>query len=205
MLLDNDRFHVMHENGMLPHGVFLNLVTLARHPILVCQTFWLSWRPLSFTEVLRTEVPFTQFNWVFPPGKQEDRDAILAKIEVSQAHLELLGQTNVLYDAFPISYNEQFGTICNFRLGRLPKIPVRILHGSYLKISFDRPTWCLQFRCYCPIHFVLMNWFWELAWAYVDGERVLAYGVLWIEKFDWRSVPFSLPLLQHATIRGLNK
>ncbi|KAH7860060.1 hypothetical protein Vadar_008659 [Vaccinium darrowii] len=55
---------------------------------------------------------------------QEDGDAILAKIEVSQAHLELLGQTNVLYDAFPISYGGQFGTICNFRLGRLPKIPV---------------------------------------------------------------------------------
>ncbi|CAK9141554.1 unnamed protein product [Ilex paraguariensis] len=55
---------------------------------------------------------------------QEERDAILAKIEVSQAHLELLKRTNVLNDAFPIWYDGEFGTIINFRLGRLPKIPV---------------------------------------------------------------------------------
>ncbi|XP_059634365.1 beclin-1-like protein isoform X2 [Cornus florida] len=55
---------------------------------------------------------------------QEERDAILAKIEVSQAHLELLKKTNVLSDAFPIWYDGEFGTINNFRLGRLPKIQV---------------------------------------------------------------------------------
>ncbi|XP_077212591.1 beclin-1-like protein isoform X3 [Tasmannia lanceolata] len=55
---------------------------------------------------------------------KEERDAILAKIEVSQAHLELLKRTNVLNDAFPISHDGEFGTINNFRLGRLPKIPV---------------------------------------------------------------------------------
>ncbi|XP_016511572.1 beclin-1-like protein isoform X1 [Nicotiana tabacum] len=55
---------------------------------------------------------------------QEERDAILAKTEVSQAHLELLKKTNVLNDAFPIWYDGEFGTINNFRLGRLPKIPV---------------------------------------------------------------------------------
>ncbi|KAJ8540070.1 hypothetical protein K7X08_026459 [Anisodus acutangulus] len=55
---------------------------------------------------------------------QEERDAILAKTEVSQAHLELLNRTNVLNDAFPIWYDGEFGTINNFRLGRLPKIPV---------------------------------------------------------------------------------
>ncbi|XXG89980.1 hypothetical protein AAC387_Pa12g1854 [Persea americana] len=55
---------------------------------------------------------------------QEERDAILAKIEVSQAHLELLKSTNVLNDAFPIWHDGEFGTINNFRLGRLPKIPV---------------------------------------------------------------------------------
>ncbi|CAN0884759.1 Beclin-1-like protein [Linum grandiflorum] len=58
---------------------------------------------------------------------QEERDAILAKIEVSQAHLELLKQTNVLSDAFPIHHDGEFGTINNFRLGRLPKIPVQIV------------------------------------------------------------------------------
>ncbi|KAL0464909.1 UNVERIFIED_CONTAM: Beclin-1-like protein [Sesamum latifolium] len=55
---------------------------------------------------------------------QEERDAVLAKIEVSQAHLELLKRTNVLNDAFPIWYDGEFGTINNFRLGRLPKVQV---------------------------------------------------------------------------------
>ncbi|KAJ6850880.1 beclin-1-like protein [Iris pallida] len=55
---------------------------------------------------------------------QEERDAILAKIEVSQAHLELLKRTNVLNDAFYIWHDGDFGTINNFRLGRLPKIVV---------------------------------------------------------------------------------
>lgn len=58
-------------------------------------------------------------------GQQEERDAILAKIEVSQAHLELLKKTNVLNDAFPIHHDGEFGTINNFRLGRLPKIAVK--------------------------------------------------------------------------------
>ncbi|EEF39074.1 beclin-1-like protein [Ricinus communis] len=55
---------------------------------------------------------------------QEERDAILAKTEVSQAHLELLKRSNVLNDAFPIHHDGEFGTINTFRLGRLPKIPV---------------------------------------------------------------------------------
>lgn len=49
----------------------------------------------------------------------------MAKIEVSHEHLELLKRTNVLNDAFPIWHDGEFGTINNFRLGRLPKIPVR--------------------------------------------------------------------------------
>lgn len=52
---------------------------------------------------------------------QEERDAILARIEVLQAHLELLKRTNVLTDAFPIWHDGEFGTINTFRLGRLPK------------------------------------------------------------------------------------
>ncbi|PIN02170.1 Beclin-like protein [Handroanthus impetiginosus] len=55
---------------------------------------------------------------------QEERDAILAKIEVSQAHLEQLKRINVLNDAFPISHDGEFGTINNFRLGRLPNVQV---------------------------------------------------------------------------------
>ncbi|KAB1219611.1 Beclin-1-like protein [Morella rubra] len=71
---------------------------------------------------------------------QEERDAILARIEVSQAHLELLKRTNVLNDAFPICQEGEFGTINNFRLGRLPKVPlfryrIKIIPmGSYPRI-----------------------------------------------------------------------
>ena len=43
---------------------------------------------------------------------------------VFMAQLELLKRTNVLNDAFPIWHDEEFGTINNFRLGRLPKIAV---------------------------------------------------------------------------------
>ncbi|XP_034709134.1 beclin-1-like protein isoform X1 [Vitis riparia] len=66
---------------------------------------------------------FNNFQFLLT-SHQEERDAILAKIEVSQAHLELLKRTNVLNDAFPIWHDGEFGTINNFRLGRLPKIPV---------------------------------------------------------------------------------
>lgn len=38
--------------------------------------------------------------------------------------MELLKRSNVLNDAFPIGHDGEFGTINNFRLGRLPKIPV---------------------------------------------------------------------------------
>ncbi|XP_051141151.1 beclin-1-like protein [Andrographis paniculata] len=55
---------------------------------------------------------------------QEEGDAILAKIEVSKAQIELLEKTNVLSDAFPIRHDGEFGTINSFRLGRLPKVQV---------------------------------------------------------------------------------
>nr|XP_051211612.1 beclin-1-like protein [Lolium perenne] len=55
---------------------------------------------------------------------EEERDAVLAKIEVSQVHLELLKRTNVLNDAFYISHDGVIGTINNFRLGRLPNVQV---------------------------------------------------------------------------------
>ncbi|KAL9257522.1 Beclin-1-like protein [Drosera capensis] len=55
---------------------------------------------------------------------QKEADATLAKVEVTQRHLELLKGTNVLNDAFPISCDGEFGTINNFRLGRLPKVAI---------------------------------------------------------------------------------
>lgn len=65
----------------------------------------------------------------------------MAKIEVSQAHLELLKRTNVLNDAFPIWHDGEFGTINNFRLGRLPKIPVREQSSIFLLLeNFIRPV-----------------------------------------------------------------
>lgn len=68
-------------------------------------------------------------------GLQEDRDGILAKIEVVQSQLELLKRTNVLNDAFHIWHDGEFGTINNFRLGRLPNTPV-----SYIPAKVDMFT-----------------------------------------------------------------
>ncbi|XP_028770289.1 beclin-1-like protein [Neltuma alba] len=79
---------------------------------------------------------------------QEERDAILARIEVSQAHLELLKRTNVLNDAFPISHDGEFGTINNFRLGRLPKVPVEWdeINAAWGQACLLLHTMCQYFR-----------------------------------------------------------
>ncbi|KAM2483462.1 hypothetical protein ACFX1W_041091 [Malus domestica] len=81
-------------------------------------------------------------------SNQEERDAILAKIEVSQAHLELLKRTNVLNDAFPIWHDGEFGTINNFRLGRLPKIPVEWdeINAAWGQACLLLHTMCQYFR-----------------------------------------------------------
>ncbi|KAB2070102.1 hypothetical protein ES319_A08G136200v1 [Gossypium barbadense] len=79
---------------------------------------------------------------------QEERDAILAMTEVSQAHLELLKRTNVLNDAFPIWHDGEFGTINNFRLGRLPKIPVEWdeINAAWGQACLLLHTMCQYFR-----------------------------------------------------------
>ncbi|KAI4303414.1 hypothetical protein MLD38_039048 [Melastoma candidum] len=79
---------------------------------------------------------------------QEERDAILAKIEVSQSHLELLKRTSVLNDAFPIGHDGDFGTINNFRLGRLPKIPVEWdeINAAWGQACLLLHTMCQYFR-----------------------------------------------------------
>ncbi|CAA7023101.1 unnamed protein product [Microthlaspi erraticum] len=79
---------------------------------------------------------------------QEERDAILAKIEVSQAHLELLNKTNVLMDAFPIRSDGDFGTINKFRLGRLPKVPVEWdeINAAWGQACLLLHTMCNYFR-----------------------------------------------------------
>ncbi|CAM8941933.1 unnamed protein product [Rhodiola kirilowii] len=79
---------------------------------------------------------------------QEERDAVLAKIEVSQAHLELLKKTNVLNDAFPIAHDGEFGTINNFRLGRLSKVPVEWdeINAAWGQVCLLLHTMCQYFR-----------------------------------------------------------
>ncbi|KAM7276597.1 hypothetical protein ACFE04_018463 [Oxalis oulophora] len=79
---------------------------------------------------------------------QEERDAISAKIEVSQSHLELLKRTNVLNDAFPIWHEGEFGTINNFRLGRLPKILVEWdeINAAWGQACLLLHTMCQYFR-----------------------------------------------------------
>ncbi|XP_022757546.1 beclin-1-like protein isoform X2 [Durio zibethinus] len=88
-------------------------------------------------------------NFQFPLiAHQEERDAILAKTEISQAHLELLKRTNVLNDAFPIWHDGEFGTINNFRLGRLPKIPVEWdeINAAWGQACLLLHTMCQHFR-----------------------------------------------------------
>ncbi|KAG4989105.1 hypothetical protein JHK85_032088 [Glycine max] len=104
-------------------------------------------------ELRELELKSSRFNeleerYVFLCTLTEERDAILAKIEVSQAHLELLKRTNVLNDAFPISHDGEFGTINNFRLGRLPKIPVEWdeINAAWGQACLLLHTMCQYFR-----------------------------------------------------------
>eukprot|EP00897_Mesotaenium_endlicherianum_P009473 jgi/Mesen1/8554/ME000489S07945 len=55
---------------------------------------------------------------------QEERDAVLAQIQGATAQLDALKHTHVLSEAFHISHEGDFGTINNFRLGRLAAVPV---------------------------------------------------------------------------------
>ncbi|OEL35828.1 Beclin-1-like protein [Dichanthelium oligosanthes] len=57
---------------------------------------------------------------------QEERDAISAKIEDYQAHLEMLKHTNVLNDAFYIAQYGVCGTINNLRLGHSHEVGILI-------------------------------------------------------------------------------
>lgn len=54
----------------------------------------------------------------------EKRDAIVARTEQAQMHMERLEKTNVFNDAFHIWTDGAFGTINGFRLGRLPNVVV---------------------------------------------------------------------------------
>ncbi|KAM7260945.1 hypothetical protein ACFE04_026420 [Oxalis oulophora] len=84
----------------------------------------------------------------FKDLEDRNRDAISAKIEVSQSHLELLKRTNVLNDAFPIWHEGEFGTINNFRLGRLPKILVEWdeINAAWGQACLLLHTMCQYFR-----------------------------------------------------------
>ena len=73
---------------------------------------------------------------------QEERDAVFAKIEVSQVHLELLKRTNVLNDAFYISHDGVIGTINNFRLGRLSNVEVIIQIAKCIDTILGHYTRC---------------------------------------------------------------
>ncbi|KXG33124.1 beclin-1-like protein isoform X2 [Sorghum bicolor] len=66
---------------------------------------------------------------------QEEQNAILAKIEVSQAHLELLKHTNVLNDAFYISQHGVFGTINNLRLGHSPEVEWDEINAAWGQVA----------------------------------------------------------------------
>jgi len=67
---------------------------------------------------------FNEFNFQLQ-AHMEERDAVLARIESTCEARERLRHTNVYNDAFHIWHHGPFGTINNFRLGRLPNAPVR--------------------------------------------------------------------------------
>ncbi|XP_066312322.1 beclin-1-like protein isoform X3 [Miscanthus floridulus] len=78
-----------------------------------------------------------EFNsfWFQRTSHQEEQDAILAKIEVSQAHLELLKHTNVLNDAFYISHHGVFGTINNLRLGHSHEVEWDEINAAWGQVA----------------------------------------------------------------------
>lgn len=109
---------------------------------------------------------------------QEDRDAVLAKMEVAQAQLEMLKRTNVLNDAFRIWHDGDFGTINNFRLGRLPSVPVSsgvtlviIIIIILIWFILNSLFWTWICGVYCE--FLLMLPFWPTSshsrWNYLKG------------------------------------
>jgi len=55
---------------------------------------------------------------------QEQRDALLGSMEIAREQLQALRRTNVVNDVFFIWHDGPFGTINNFRLGRLPGVQV---------------------------------------------------------------------------------
>ncbi|CAN6931228.1 unnamed protein product [Brassica oleracea] len=111
---------------------------------------------------------------------QEERDAILAKIEVSQAHLELLNKTNVLIDAFPIRYDGDFGTINNFRLGRLPKAPC-VCCFSLFSMFYFKNCVIIIFR------FGPVNLFWSTRY----DKAMTLYLICLQEQYSTRGMPQS--------------
>ena len=105
--------------------------------------------------------------WTSYLTEQEERDAILAKIEVSQAHLDLLKRTNVLNDAFPIGHDGEFGTINNFRLGRLPKIMVRTMHFDFVRIVIG------------PVNLIFCTpWLLKLVWNELFSAKLESDGIV---------------------------
>lgn len=92
---------------------------------------------------------------------------MLARIEVYGAQLDSLRNVNVLNDAFHIWHDHEFGTISNFRLGRLPSVQVHenlSQHsGHALQASLHgRGTWhrlvatYLTFPLHCTLPSVLL-------------------------------------------------
>ena len=63
-------------------------------------------------------------DWADPIDPGGFTGQILARIEGTFETLDMLRRTSVYNDAFHIWHAGPFGTINNFRLGRLPNVPV---------------------------------------------------------------------------------
>ncbi|GLJ50760.1 hypothetical protein SUGI_1081180 [Cryptomeria japonica] len=129
---------------------------------------------------------------------QEDRDAILAKIEVTETQLEQLKQTNVLNDAFHIWHDGDFGTINNFRLGRLPKIPVEWdeINAAWGQACLLLHTMAVYCGCKLPYRIIPMGSYPRMA----DSKNNIyeLYGpvnLFWSTRYD-KAMTFFLACLK---------
>lgn len=126
----------------------------------------------------------------------KEHGAIRQRIQVTEQRLQRMKKTNVLADAFHISYDGHFGTINGFRLGRLPVQPVDWMETNaalgqvvlLLKILGDKMNY--EFNRFKPMPMGSFSKIGKVEGANVtvfelSGSNDLSLGRLfWYRKFD---------------------
>lgn len=145
--------------------------------------------------------------------------AIRQRIKVTSQRLQRMKKTNVLADAFHISYDGHFGTINGFRLGRLPVQPVDWMETNaalgqvvlLLKILGDKMNY--EFNRFKPMPMGSFSKIGRVEGSNVtvfelSGSNDLSLGRLfWYRKFDaaMEALLFCIyELGQHANAQDTN-